>query len=152
MTLDLTVDAYSLSPGLPDLETDTFSGTANYFLSANLVIFECIIPVTYNSNHLTGPNTPKDNVRLGIRATNILPNLPTINANVAPVFQILPVETASRFTSVSGNIAAVREVMDRVEGKAVAIQEISGVDGEPLTGIQVTFVKPNEWRNKISHI
>lgn len=46
--------------------------------------------------------------------------------------------------AMDGNIAAVREVMDRVEGKAVAIQEISGVDGEPLTGIQVTFVKPNE--------
>ena len=46
--------------------------------------------------------------------------------------------------AIGGNIAAVKEVMDRVDGKAVQATEITGADGEPLTGIQVTFVKPNE--------
>jgi len=40
---------------------------------------------------------------------------------------------------------AVKEVVDRLDGKAVQFQEISGADGEPLlTGIEVTFVKPSE--------
>jgi hypothetical protein len=34
--------------------------------------------------------------------------------------------------------------MDRIDGKAIQATEITGADGEPLTGIQVTFVKPNE--------
>jgi ribosomal protein L17 len=46
--------------------------------------------------------------------------------------------------AMEGNIAAAREVIDRVDGKAVQSTEITGADGEPLTGIQVTFVKPNE--------
>ena len=46
--------------------------------------------------------------------------------------------------AMNGNIAAAKEVMDRVDGKAVQSTEITGADGEPLTGIQVTFVKPNE--------
>lgn len=40
---------------------------------------------------------------------------------------------------------AVKEVVDRLDGKAVQFQEISGTDGAPLlTGIEVTFVKPSE--------
>jgi hypothetical protein len=46
--------------------------------------------------------------------------------------------------AMQGNIAAAKEVIDRVDGKAVQSTEITGADGEPLTGIQVTFVKPNE--------
>jgi ribosomal protein L17 len=46
--------------------------------------------------------------------------------------------------AMEGSIAAAREVIDRVDGKAVQSTEITGADGEPLTGIQVTFVKPNE--------
>ena len=46
--------------------------------------------------------------------------------------------------AMNGNIAAAKEVMDRVDGKAVQSTEITGADGEPLMGIQVTFVKPNE--------
>jgi len=46
--------------------------------------------------------------------------------------------------AMEGNIAAAKEVIDRVDGKAVQSTEITGADGEPLTGIQVTFVKPNE--------
>jgi hypothetical protein len=39
----------------------------------------------------------------------------------------------------------VKEVVDRLDGKAVQFQEISGADGSPLlTGIEVTFVKPSE--------
>ena len=43
-----------------------------------------------------------------------------------------------------GEAWAVKEIMDRVDGKAIQATEITGVDGEPLAGIQVTFVKPNE--------
>jgi hypothetical protein len=43
-----------------------------------------------------------------------------------------------------GEAWAVKEIMDRMDGKPVQSTEISGVDGEPLTGIQVMFVKPNE--------
>ena len=46
--------------------------------------------------------------------------------------------------AMGGNIAAAKEVMDRVDGKAIQTTEVTGADGEPLTGIQVTFVKPNE--------
>jgi hypothetical protein len=40
---------------------------------------------------------------------------------------------------------AVKELMDRVDGKAIQFQEITGADGEPLvTSIAVNFVKPDE--------
>jgi hypothetical protein len=40
---------------------------------------------------------------------------------------------------------AVRELIDRFDGKAVQQTELTGADGESLlTGIQVTFVKPND--------
>jgi hypothetical protein len=40
---------------------------------------------------------------------------------------------------------AVKEVIDRLDGKAVQLQEITGAEGSPLlTGIEVTFVKPSE--------
>jgi hypothetical protein len=38
---------------------------------------------------------------------------------------------------------AVKELIDRFDGKAVQQTELTGADGESLlTGIQVTFVKP----------
>jgi hypothetical protein len=43
-----------------------------------------------------------------------------------------------------GEAWAVKEIADRLDGKAVQATEITGADGEPLAGIQVTFVKPNE--------
>jgi hypothetical protein len=43
-----------------------------------------------------------------------------------------------------GEAWAVKEVMDRTEGKAIATQEISGPGGAELkTGIQITFVEPD---------
>ena len=39
---------------------------------------------------------------------------------------------------------AVKEIMDRVDGKAIQSSEITTADGAPLAGIQVMFVKPNE--------
>jgi hypothetical protein len=39
---------------------------------------------------------------------------------------------------------AVNFLADRLDGKAIQTTELSGADGEPLTGIQVMFVKPNE--------
>ena len=40
---------------------------------------------------------------------------------------------------------AVKELLDRLDGKAVQQTELTGAEGMPLlTGIQVTFVKPNE--------
>ena len=40
---------------------------------------------------------------------------------------------------------AVKELLDRLDGKAVQQTELTGAEGAPLlSGIQVTFVKPNE--------
>jgi hypothetical protein len=39
---------------------------------------------------------------------------------------------------------AVKEIMDRMDGKAIQSNTIENADGTPLTGIQVVFVKPNE--------
>ena len=40
---------------------------------------------------------------------------------------------------------AVKEIMDRVDGKAIQFQEFTGADGEALiTSIAVNFVKPPE--------
>ena len=43
-----------------------------------------------------------------------------------------------------GESWAVKEVADRLDGKAVQATVMTDADGEPLAGIQVTFVKPNE--------
>lgn len=46
--------------------------------------------------------------------------------------------------AMEGNIAAAREVMDRVEGKAIATQEVTGPDGTQLkTAVQLFFVEPD---------
>jgi hypothetical protein len=38
---------------------------------------------------------------------------------------------------------AVKELLDRLDGKAVQQTELTGAEGSPLlTGIQVTFIKP----------
>jgi hypothetical protein len=40
---------------------------------------------------------------------------------------------------------AVKELIDRLDGKAVQQTELTGAEGAPLlSGIQVTFIKPNE--------
>ena len=40
---------------------------------------------------------------------------------------------------------AVKELLDRLDGKAVQQTELTGAEGAPLlSGIQVTFIKPNE--------
>lgn len=42
-----------------------------------------------------------------------------------------------------GDLTAIKEVFDRIEGKAVAKQEITGADGEALPlSIGISFVKP----------
>jgi hypothetical protein len=44
-----------------------------------------------------------------------------------------------------GEAWAVKEVIDRLDGKAVQTTEMQNSDGTPiLSGIQVMFVKPNE--------
>lgn len=44
-----------------------------------------------------------------------------------------------------GEAWAVKEIIDRVDGKAIQFQEITGADGEALiTSIAVNFVKPTE--------
>ena len=44
----------------------------------------------------------------------------------------------------NGEAWAVKEIMDRTDGKAVQANTVENADGTPLTGIQVVFVKPNE--------
>ena len=40
---------------------------------------------------------------------------------------------------------AVKELLDRLDGKPMQAQEITGADGAPLLqGIQISFIKPNE--------
>lgn len=44
----------------------------------------------------------------------------------------------------SGQPWAVKEIIDRLDGKATQITELSNADGSPiLSSIQVTFVKPD---------
>ena len=44
----------------------------------------------------------------------------------------------------AGEAWAVKELIDRVDGKAIQAQELTGADGSPLLqGIQITFVKPD---------
>jgi hypothetical protein len=43
-----------------------------------------------------------------------------------------------------GNLSALKEIMDRVEGKPVQSTELSGPEGAELVkGIAITFVEPN---------
>lgn len=45
----------------------------------------------------------------------------------------------------NGEPWAIKEVIDRLDGKAVQLAQIAGEDGQPLlSGIQITFVKPPE--------
>jgi hypothetical protein len=45
----------------------------------------------------------------------------------------------------SGDISAIKEVFDRMDGKAVATQELTGPDGSNLpSGIGILFVKPDD--------
>jgi hypothetical protein len=45
----------------------------------------------------------------------------------------------------NGDIAAIKELGDRVDGKAIATQEITGADGKDLPiGIGISFVKPDD--------
>jgi len=37
---------------------------------------------------------------------------------------------------------AVRELLDRMDGKPIQVQQVENTDGTPLTGIMVTFVNP----------
>ena len=45
----------------------------------------------------------------------------------------------------AGEPWAIKEIMDRMDGKAHQAVSVENADGTPLlSGIQVTFVKPNE--------
>ena len=45
----------------------------------------------------------------------------------------------------AGEAWAVKEVIDRLDGKAIQATEMQNSDGSPiLSGIQVMFVKPND--------
>ena len=45
----------------------------------------------------------------------------------------------------AGEAWAIREVMDRLDGKPIQKQEITGEDGSPLlNGIEVSFVAPTK--------
>ena len=45
----------------------------------------------------------------------------------------------------AGEAWAVKEIMDRMDGKAVQVTQMENADGTPLlAGIQVSFIKPSE--------
>lgn len=39
---------------------------------------------------------------------------------------------------------AMKELIDRLDGKAIQVQQLENSDGSPLSAIQVTFVNPGE--------
>jgi len=44
-----------------------------------------------------------------------------------------------------GDLGAIKEIGDRLDGKSIATQEITGADGKDLPiGIGITFVKPDD--------
>jgi hypothetical protein len=44
-----------------------------------------------------------------------------------------------------GDLGAVKEIGDRLDGKAIAVQELTGADGKDLPiGIGISFVKPDD--------
>ena len=44
-----------------------------------------------------------------------------------------------------GDLGAMKEVGDRLDGKSIAVQEITGADGKDLPiGIGISFVKPDD--------
>jgi len=44
-----------------------------------------------------------------------------------------------------GDLGAMKEVGDRLDGKAIAVQELTGADGKDLpSGIGIVFVKPED--------
>jgi len=47
-------------------------------------------------------------------------------------------------SAIEGEPWAVKEVMDRMDGKPLQATSIENPDGSAITGIQVTFVKPSE--------
>ena len=45
----------------------------------------------------------------------------------------------------SGDVSAIKEVFDRMDGKSIATQELTGPDGSNLpSGIGILFVKPDD--------
>ena len=45
----------------------------------------------------------------------------------------------------SGDVSAIKELGDRIDGKSVATQELTGPDGSSLpSGIGILFVKPDD--------
>ncbi len=47
--------------------------------------------------------------------------------------------------AISGDMAAIKEYGDRIDGKAIATQELTGPDGSNLpSGIGILFVKPDD--------
>ncbi len=47
--------------------------------------------------------------------------------------------------AISGDVSAIKEFADRVDGKSVATTELTGADGKDLpVGIGISFVKPDD--------
>ena len=47
--------------------------------------------------------------------------------------------------AIDGDLGAAKEIGDRLDGKSVATQELTGPDGSDLpTGIGILFVKPDD--------
>ena len=47
--------------------------------------------------------------------------------------------------AIEGDLGAIKEVGDRLDGKAIATQELTGADGKDLpSGIGIVFVKPDD--------
>lgn len=103
----LTIDQVShgsIGPTGTDSTTNSVQGS--YYTSGDLVTINAVIQVNYEPT-LIGGNL----IKIGIKARNILPNLPAIDTSVTPTFKITPVVTdrtsPSRFEDASGDISNV---------------------------------------------
>jgi len=96
------------------------------------------------------PSTPVNSV-----VATDLPSILSPNSLIADTLRrVLVQEEAIRLRNVtealvakaeSGDVSAIKEVFDRIDGKSVATQELTGPDGSNLpSGIGILFVKPDD--------
>ena len=89
------------------------------------------------------------------RATKMMGNQNAVKGKLffGELRKVLVQEDAKRLRAIAeklvksaedGEAWAVKEIMDRMDGKPLQATSIENPDGTAVTGIQVTFVRPSE--------
>lgn len=104
---NLTVDYYSIGiTGPTGAGTQVVSSIAGvYIRSGDYVNVMSQINVTYDNNLLG-----TDDMRIGVKALSIVPDLPAINTNYPPIFNIQLIEkttVTNRFTNATGDLSTL---------------------------------------------